>query len=124
MSQAELQNGPDTLSQVIAIGASQPVFCGVPFGEQLCRFTDGAAVAGIMAKDSAQLDEKDGNLGFDALRVGDVPELANFVGSQGTGIESVFAGVMVALLAASFSFCFRGSLEVVHVAIIAHMFYE
>ena len=61
-------------------------------------------VDGGKSKRREQFDAKDGYFRVNYFRVSDVPELAYFRETQGTGIEAVFTGVLITFLTAALSF--------------------
>ena len=57
-----------------------------------------------MLKEGFQLEANERHFRVNTFQVDDVPELAYFVGAEGTGVEAVFAGILVAFLTARLSF--------------------
>lgn len=76
----------------------------VPIYEQFSGFNKNATIAGAVFKNRFELDTKYGYFTVSALEVSDVQKLTYFRGVEGAGIESVFAGVLIAFLPATFSF--------------------
>jgi hypothetical protein len=61
----------------------------------------------VVLKGRLQLDANQRYFGVSAFQIGNVPQLGCFGGAEGTGIEAMFAGIPVALLATAspFDFC-------------------
>jgi len=55
-------------------------------------------------KEGFQLEANERHFRVNTFQVDDVPELADFVRAEGTGVEAMFAGILVAFLTARLSF--------------------
>lgn len=98
MYEAGFQNILDDRFQVVAVGPVQPVFCSIPCCKQCRGFSEDAAVAGVILKGGLQLNAEERYLRVKAFHIGDVPEPACFGGAEGSGIEAVFTGILIAFL--------------------------
>ncbi len=103
--QAYAQNSLDKRLQVTAVRRIQPIFDATPPGEKSRGLSEHTGITRVTAKERAQRKANERYFRVDAFKTDDVPKFIYFSGAEGSGIEAVFAGILVAFLSATLSFC-------------------
>ncbi len=110
-----LKEAQESLLEEEAVSPAEAEFRGVPSGQQPSGVFFNAAVGGGVPESRAEPEEEKGYLRGKVMGVNELPEITHLLRAEGAAIEAVLVGVLIAGLAATFTF---------HKGILARMFWE